>query len=351
MVKLIFRKFEELGTLNAVLRYLVTHEIQLGVRVLSGLNKGDLEWRQPYRATLQNILKNPAYAGAYVYGRKHVDPRKQKPNRPCTGIVTTCPTEWKVVIQDYHPAYISWEQYQQNQSTFKTNRSRLGELGFAREGNALLAGLLFCGKCGSRMSVQYNHHRKNHSYICNREMIDHCGKICQYSSRACLDKLISEQVFLALEPSALKLLLEALRYRENERESLDKLWQNRLERSVYEAERVGRHYRLIEPENRKVARQLALEWETSLTLHQKLQEYERFTHEQPKLLSVEEKESIRNLAQDIPALWNATTTRQSQRKEIIRQLIHKIIVEFEGGQRKSEINGRMGGRFLRINLS
>ena len=77
VVKLIFRKFEELGTLNAVLRYLVTHHIQVGVRVLSGANKGDLDWRRPNRATLQNLLKNPTYAGAYAYGRKQVDPRKR----------------------------------------------------------------------------------------------------------------------------------------------------------------------------------------------------------------------------------------------------------------------------------
>jgi hypothetical protein len=73
VVKLIFRKFAELGTLNAMLRYLVTHQIEIGVRVLSGSNKGDLEWRRPNRPTLQNLLKNPIYARAYACGRKQVD--------------------------------------------------------------------------------------------------------------------------------------------------------------------------------------------------------------------------------------------------------------------------------------
>jgi hypothetical protein len=105
VVKLIFRKFAELGTLNAVLRYLVNHQIQVGVRVLSGENKGDLEWRRPNRPTLQNLLKNPAYAGAYAYGRSQTDPRQKKAGRPYTGQVVTPPENWLVLIQDHHPAY------------------------------------------------------------------------------------------------------------------------------------------------------------------------------------------------------------------------------------------------------
>ena len=106
VVQLIFRKFEEIGTLNGVLRYLVKHQIQVGVRVLSGINKGDLEWRRPNRPTLQNLLKNPAYAGAYAYGRKQIDPRKKKPNHPHSGQVVRAPHQWHVLIRDHHPAYI-----------------------------------------------------------------------------------------------------------------------------------------------------------------------------------------------------------------------------------------------------
>ena len=142
VVKLIFRKFEELGTLNAVLRYLVSHQIQVGVRVLSGLNKGDLEWRRPNRPTLQNLLKNPTYAGAYAYGRSHFDPRKQTPGRPYTGYVVTPQPDWLVLIQDHHPVYISWEQYQQNLAQLKANQARADELGAVRPGVALLSGLL-----------------------------------------------------------------------------------------------------------------------------------------------------------------------------------------------------------------
>lgn len=330
VVRLIFRKFEELGTLNAVLRYLVTHKIQVGVRVLSGLNKGDLEWRRPNRATLQNLLKNPAYAGAYVYGRSHFDPRKQKPGRPHTGYVVTPAQDWQVLIQDHHPAYISWEQYQQNLAQLKSNQTRADELGMARGGVSLLSGLLVCGQCGCRMSVQYQH-QQYHRYICGQEMADYGGKLCQQLSGACLDEFISKQVLRALEPAALELSLEAATRLEQERTELDQLWQKRIERSEFEAERARRHYQLIEPENRLVARQLALEWETKLNTHQQLQEdYKRFIHQQPKVLSDQEQERIRQLAENIPGLWNAATTTQVQRKEIIRQVVKRVIVDVEG---------------------
>lgn len=337
VVRLIFRKFEELGSLAAVLQYLVTHQIQIGVRAYKGANKGDLEWRRPNRATLQNILKSPVYAGAYVYGRSHVDPRRRIPGRPHTGQVVTPPEDWQVLIKDHHPAYISWEQYEAHIAQLKANQTRADELGLARQGISLLSGLLICGKCGSRMAVQY-HRGKQHRYICCREATQYGGDICQFLSGRCLDEYVSTQVLKALEPAALELSLEAARHLEQDRAELDQLWQKRLERAAFEAERAGRHYRLVEPENRLVARQLAQEWEAKLKELQQLQEdYQRLIHEQPKHLSEEELRAIRELAESLPNLWTAETTTQSQRKEIIRQVIQKISVTVQGKSEKVEV--------------
>lgn len=344
VVKLIFRKFEELGTLNAVLRYLVKQQIQIGVRVLSGCNKGDLEWRRPNRPTLQNLLKNPVYAGAYAYGRKQVDPRQKKVGRPHTGQVVTPPENWHVLIQDHHPAYISWEQYQQNLAQLKANQHRANELRSIRSGGALLTGLLVCQKCGCRMSVHY-HQNDLPRYICCRESADYGGTLCQQLSGTCLDEYISEQVLRALEPVALELSLEAGIHLEQERLELDKLWQQRLERADFEAQRAGRHYRLVEPENRLVARQLAQEWESKLKDYQHLQEeYTRFSHHQPKSLSEQEKQMIRQLAENLPKLWSSPTTTQAQRKEIIRQVIHQIKVDVQGQSEQVQVMvGWIGG--------
>jgi hypothetical protein len=114
VVRLIFRKFEDLGTRHALLRYLVQHDIQLGVRVREGPAKGTLEWRRPNRMTLQNMLKHPIYAGAYAYGRRQVDPRKKQPSRPSTGRVTRARQAYHVLLKDQVPAYITWAQYEQH---------------------------------------------------------------------------------------------------------------------------------------------------------------------------------------------------------------------------------------------
>lgn len=330
VVKLIFRKFTELGTLNAVLRYLVSHQIQIGVRVLNGERKGDLEWRRPNRPTLQNLLKNPAYAGAYAYGRSQTDPRQKKAGRPYTGQVVRPPEDWLVLIQDHHPAYISWEQYQQNLAQLKSNQARADELGAVGQGTSLLSGLLVCGKCGCRLSVQY--HRGNWPrYICSRAMADYGGVLCQCLAGTCLDEYVSEQVLQALQPAALELSLATATHLEQDRSELDTLWQQRLERVEFETQRAGRHYHLVEPENRLVARQLAQEWETKLQEQQHLQEeYNRFRHQQPKLLSQQEQQMIRQLADNLPTLWHAPTTTPAQRKEIIRQVIDQIQVDVQG---------------------
>jgi len=337
IVKLIFQKFDDLGTLNAVLCYLVQHGIQLGIRLRTGPSKGELEWRRPNRMTLQNLLKNPVYAGAYAYGRRQIDPRKKQAGRPSTGRVVIEPEDWLVLLKDRLPAYISWEQYQQNLAQLKSNQARADELGAVRHGSALLSGLLVCGHCNRRMMVHYGQ-RQHHSYRCSWLATDYGGKICQRIAGRAVDRFVSQQVLVALEPAALELSLEAASHLERERADLDRLWQQRLERAAFETERAGRHYRLVEPENRLVARQLAQEWEEKLAAQQQLQEdYQRFVHKQPRLLSVQEHEMIRQLADNIPALWQATATTDAQRKEIIRQVIARVIVNVEGDSEQVQL--------------
>jgi DNA invertase Pin-like site-specific DNA recombinase len=332
VVALVFRKFEELGTLNALLRYLVRNRVKLGVRAREGEAKGELEWRVPNRMTLQNMLKNPVYAGAYAYGRRRVDPRRKKPGRPGTGYVTrpTPSEEWHVLIKDRLPAYISWERYERNTRRLAENRARTNAMGAPRAGASLLQGLLVCGRCGRRMTVRYDKQGR-HVYLCERLKSDYGGQSCQRVSGPPLDGFVVRGVLGALEPAALELSLAAAEHLEKEREELDSLWQKRLERAAYEADRAGRHYRLLEPENRLVARQLAKNWEEKLAAQQGLQEdYDRFLCERPKALSGSERKAIRRLSEDIPALWEAPTTTNGDRKGIVRQVVERVVVEVRG---------------------
>ncbi len=335
VIGLIFRKFAELGTRNAVLRYLAKHRIQLGIRVREGPGKGDLEWRRPNRMTLQNLLQNPIYAGAYAYGRRQIDPRMQQPGRPRTGRRVIDPDGWYVLLRDRCPAYISWAQYEGNLARLKANQARAEEVGVARKGAALLAGLVVCATCGRRLHVRYGGRGRQHTYVCSRLMSNYGGETCQQLAGPPLDDLLCQWVLAALTPAALELSLEAATHVERERADLVRLWEQRLERAAYEAERAGRQYRRCEPENRLVARQLERDWEAALATQQQLQEeYRRCERQQPRLLSAAEQAAIRRLAHDIPALWAAAATSTAERKEIIRQVVERVVAAADGSSER-----------------
>ena len=331
VVEFIFSKFEELLTVHALLRYLVAHDIRIGVRIRGGEGKGELQWRAPNQTTLANMLKNPIYAGAYAYGRRRTDPRKRKPGRRSTGRTSPSSGGWHVLLKDRLPAYISWQTYEKNLRQLADNRAVADARGAPRDGRSLLQGLVVCGYCGARMTLNYHGSDKRYSYVCARRNTVYGGSACQCISGAPLDGFAAEKVLQALKPAALELSLEAAKNIESERSELDGLWQKRMERATYEAERAGRHYRLLEPENRLVARQLAKDWERKLAEEQGLkEEYQRFLLDKPRLLSASERESIRRLAADIPELWSAESTTNTERKEIIRQVIEQVVVEVEG---------------------
>ena len=156
VIRLVFRLFEQLGTVHAVLRFLVGHQVQIGMRERSGPGKGEVAWRAPHQQGLVNMLRNPAYAGIYAYGRSRTDPSRRLPGHEHSGRVRALEAgQWLVRIEGALPAYISVEQYERNQARLAANRARAESLGAPREGPALLGGLVVCGICGHRLQVSY----------------------------------------------------------------------------------------------------------------------------------------------------------------------------------------------------
>ena len=251
-IRLVFDVFERRRTINGVLRYLVDHQVHLPHRVRSGAARGELEWHRPNRYTLSEMLRNPIYAGAYTYGRRAIDPRRQVPGRPGTGRVATGAPA--VLIKDRVPAYISWDSFERNQAQVAANRSQ--HEGIARGGPALLAGLLVCGRCGQRMVTQYPNRGRFLRYSCSRLAVNYGAAACQSLSGRALDALVAGLMLEALQPAALEVTLQLLEDLELERAALHRQWQQRLERARYEVERARRQYDAVEPENRLVARTL-----------------------------------------------------------------------------------------------
>lgn len=340
VVSLVFDQFQARGTLHGLLTYLVDNSIKLPVRARTGPNKGDLEWHRPNRPTLQNLLHNPIYAGAYVYGRRPTDPRRKQPGRPATGRIVARTGAWEVFLKDRLPAYISWAQYRANVEQLEANRQRVQ--GSPRRGSALLSGILQCGRCGKRMLVLYGGSYAR--YTCNGEMTMYAGPHCQSLAARCLDEHVTKLVLRALEPSALEVSLKVAEDIEAERRRLEQSWRQRLERAQYEVDRAMRQYDAVEPENRLLARTLEAQVEVKLTAHKNLQEeYDRNLAQQPTPLSAEERDEIRRLASDLPALWGAPTTTMIDRQTIIRQLVERITVTVEGESERVAVRIQWAG--------
>lgn len=346
VIELIFATFSELKSVNAVLRYLAQTGVRLPVRPRSGPHRGQIEWRRPNRSTLQAVLRHPIYAGAYCYGRHRVDPRRARSGRPGSGVQRVAPEDAEVLLHDRLPAYISWQQFQENQRQMAENRSKYDTRGVPRAGVALLAGLLVCGRCGYRMRVSYGRNRNQGRYMCTAQQTLHGCNSCQSLEGESLDKLVGQQVLRALEPAAIELSLAAGASIEQERQRQQQQWKLRLERAQYETDRAARQYHAVEPENRLVARELERAWEHALTAQRELEEeFARWRHEAPSRLTAEEKARIEQLARDIPALWNAASTNEADRKAIVRHLVERVVINVEGNSEDVQATIHWAGGF------
>lgn len=335
-IQLIFDKFRKFKTITGVLNYFVRNGIQLPFRIRSGPDKGEFNWKRPNRSAICHVLHNPAYAGIYVFGRYQVDPRKKVPGRSATGRARMNLQEWKVMIKDKYPAYITSEEYERNLKQIKDNDSKFR--GVIRKGPSLLSGLLICGHCGRRMATQYTNNGKDLRYFCSQLYVAYGEEPCQSLVGNPLDQLVSELVLEAVQPAALEISLKVAEDLEKENIELQLHWKKRLERACYEVERARRQYNAVEPENRLVVRSLEKQWEEALAAEASLKnEYDRFLAEQSTTLSKEEREGILRLATDIPMLWYAPTTTDAERQSIIRFLIDHIDVSVQGTSEKVHI--------------
>jgi DNA invertase Pin-like site-specific DNA recombinase len=339
VVRLLFDQFDREATLHGLLRYLVHHQIRIPVRVAGGPNKGQLEWRRPNRATLQNLLRHPSYAGAYRFGHRPTDPRKKQPGRPNTGKLIRRPEECLVLIRDRLPAYISWERFEANQERLTANRNLPTTPGAPRNGPALLAGLVRCGRCGRRLVVRYGGPKQPVAYTCTRGSADYGEPLCQgLSNASTLEELVAGQLLAAVQPAALEASLAAVAGVERQRAELTRQWQLRRERAAIEVDRAARQYQACEPENRLVARELEHRWEEALKQKQRLDdEYDRFLRSAPAELSDTALSSIRALAADLPAVWAAATTTPADRQRIARLLLERVVVTVDKASERVDV--------------
>jgi DNA invertase Pin-like site-specific DNA recombinase len=315
----VFDQFERLGSGQKVLRYLRNEQLRL-----PRSQPGQVAWVRPSYQIIYTILKQPAYAGAYVYGKHH---RTHLPGDQHQVVTHSLPqAEWAVLLPDTYPAYIPWEQYQANQRRLAENaQGKQWKRGAPRNGCALLSGLVVCARCGRSMHVHYTH---STAYLCDHDTRQYAAPRCQNFTVAHIDQAMSRLILEALAPARLEAALAALEHIESGRQTLARQWHLRLEQAHYEAALARRRYERVDPDLRLVAAELEQAWEQKLAALQKVQqEWQLFQAERLQPPAATDQAAIRQLAQDLPAVWFSPTTSPEERKRLLRCLIQQVTLD------------------------
>src|SRR6201984_229676 len=321
-VRTVFELFKRESTAYAVVQRFQNLGLRFPRRSYGGAWDGKLLWGRLTHSRVLGILANPSYAGTYVFGR-YQSCKQVGPNGEISTQSRRMPQEdWRVVIRDHHPGYISWDQFLANRGRLAANRTNDEVLaGPAREGLCLLQGLLICGTCGRRLGVHYTGNGGVYPiYQCiwkHREAL--ARHACLTVPSKPLDDAIAERLLTAVTPFTLNLALQALTSLEERDRSIAAQCQRSIERARYDADLAERRYEEADPSNRLVASTLEKRWNDAMQRMIELEaEIANFERQAMRSLTPEQKQQILQLGKDFPRLWKAPTTSACDRKRMLR---------------------------------
>lgn len=346
VVRLAFGLFRETGSAYGVVRHFLQHNLSFPRRAYGGVWNGKLIWGTLRHSRVLGLLSNPSYTGAYVFGRyrgiKSISTEGQVQSK-----VRRQPIDsWLVLIQDHHPGYISWEEYLENRQMIERNQTNKLVSGAAREGRALLQGLLLCARCGRRLSPRYTGNGGIHPvYECTRRQEDtHYSCECVKIQADLIDQKVTQRVLEVLKPEQVTIALRAVQELERRSQAVDQQWKMRIERLEYQSQLAQRRYEEVDPSNRLVAGTLERRWNDALKeLAAAQEELRQHRQKQGLELTEEQKAQLLILAKDLPKLWKAETTSVQDRKRMLRLLIKDITVEKRRAERLALLHIRWQG--------
>jgi len=324
----LFAAFRRLGVARQVVREFKHQGLDLPTRAVRKGEYGTLQWKVPTLSAVVRILENPAYAGAYVYGRWEYLAEQRSPKTGKAKARVRPRAQWPVLIQEHHPAYVSWEEFMQTQDQLRQNWQRDGNRGVAREGAALLQGMVWCGYCGRKMGVQHpsTQEKRSPAYLCQLgHQQDGEDSICQSMTARPVDAAVAQAFLEAVSPLGIEVAVEVLEHAEQQLMAQRRQWELQLEQARYEARLAQRQYEAVDPDHRLVAAELERRWNTQLTRVAELEHaYAKAEQEARWTLTVEERAAMQTLAQDLATLWHAETTTQAERKQLLRLAIESV---------------------------
>jgi DNA invertase Pin-like site-specific DNA recombinase/predicted DNA-binding transcriptional regulator AlpA len=337
-IERVFRLWRRLGSARQVAAELVAEGQRLPRR---SVGSARIRWVRASYSAVHDFLTNPAYAGAFVFGRTRQQKSLGPDGRVRTKTVELPLEQWSVCIPDHHPGYVSWHQYLATRERLRANVRPRGEGGgAAREGGALLQGILRCGRCGRRMQVAYSGNGgRVPRYACQRGRDLHAtGTICQSLGGLRLERAVAEAFLEVVTPAGIRASAEAIGELERQHEERLRAQRLAVERAEFEAGRARRQFDACEPEHRLVARTLEARLEEALgALERERRKLAELEQRRPEPLSAREREALARVARDLPRLWHADTTTARDRKELLRTLVAEAIVTVRDEPRQAEI--------------
>jgi len=323
---LIFALFAELGSCQKVLRRFRDMGVRVPRRQTGGADAGVILWKAPSEAVIYEILHNPAYAGAFVYGRRAAHPDRspdQRERRQRHAV-----DQWPTIHYNVYPGYISWETFMANQARLADNANHYRQYtrGAARSGTALLVGIAVCGRCGRQLHVEYKTHPR---YVCSALGKEYGGSICLHVDAPSIDEAVVAAFFEALAPAELDLLEEVLAHQRAEQERWAQHHADQVRRATYDAHLAQRQYQAVDPDNRLVAAELERRWELALRALEEAQEAERHfqaTQGVTPTLDPMVREQLTAVGKYLPALWSRGQLTLEHQKALLRSLIRRIIL-------------------------
>jgi DNA invertase Pin-like site-specific DNA recombinase len=320
-IALVFEQFLQRRSAAQVLQFFHRQQLHLPRRS----PHGEVVWKQPTIAAILSILQNPAYAGAFVYGRTRAI--RPSGNQQPAVQRRVAMEEWKVRVPDRYPAYLSWETFLQIQAMLKDNYAeydRNQTRGIPRPGQALLHGIVYCGACGHKLVVQYKNGTR---YLCNYLRQQYGEPVCQYIPADPVDATVVQVFFEALSPIELDAYERARQAQQKVTEATAHARAQQIERLRYQARLAERQYRQVDPENRLVAAELERRWEMALRdLEQAEQPKQTPAPASLPRLSPELEAAFRAIGQNLPTLWEQAVLSTEQKKTLLRCLLDKVVI-------------------------
>ena len=329
-VRLVFRKFQELGSARQVLLWARVEGVQLPV-LRCRLRGWRVDWQRPAYHNVLTILRNPMYAGAYVFGRTESRTHLREGRAVKTSGHRKPQDRWSVLLHEHHPGYITWAEFERNQTMLEENAhmKRRAARKSGRGGRALLTGLLRCARCGRMLHIFYGSRAGHaHRYQCRGGNADG-SKSCLGVGGVRVDRAVGLQLLEAVAPHAVEAALQAAERARRLNEDVCGAIAHELEDARYEVGLAARRYEAVDPDKRLVARELEARWEAALCRVNDLERRLAEQRDRGPVGAPVDREQLLALAHDLPAVWNAPASDMQIKQRIVRLLIQEVVVDID----------------------